>query len=248
MIKTILWDVDGTLLDFQAAERAAIRTLFGAFHLGECTDEMLRRYSAINVRYWEMLERGEMTKPQILVGRFETFFKETGIDPGLAPAFNALYQVRLGDTIVYRDDSPALVRSLRGKIRQYVVSNGTVVAQRKKLALSGLGELMDDIFLSEELGAEKPNAAFFDAVFARIPPVPRGETLIVGDSLTSDIRGGINAGIRTCWYNPGRLPVPEGYEIDFVIADLRELCPLLGVTPPAGKPGQAGSAYPDPYS
>ena len=227
MIKTILWDVDGTLLDFQAAERAAIRTLFGAFHLGECTDEMLRRYSAINVRYWEMLERGEMTKPQILVRRFETFFKETGIDPGLAPAFNALYQVRLGDTIVYRDDSPALVRSLRGKIRQYVVSNGTVVAQRKKLALSGLGELMDEIFLSEELGAEKPNAAFFDAVFAAIDEKDKRRVLVIGDSLGSDIQGAANAGLDCVWYNPKGLANDRGLPVTLEATTFAQILAFL---------------------
>ena len=229
MITTVLWDVDGTLLDFQAAESAAVRTLFREFGLGECTDEMIRRYSAINVTWWERLERNEITKPRVLVGRFEQFFSEIGVDPRIAPAFNERYQFCLGDTIVYRDDSLDLIRSLRGKVRQYVVSNGTVVAQSKKLRLSGLGELMDGVFLSEKLGVEKPNAGFFDQVFAAIPPAGPDEILIVGDSLTSDIRGGISAGIQTCWYNPGKKPVPEGWAIDYVISDLHEILPILGV-------------------
>ena len=228
MITTVLWDVDNTLLDFQAAERAAVRTLFNEFGLGECTDEMIRRYSAINEIWWQRLERNEITKPQVLVGRYEQFFSEIGIDPGLAPAFNERYQLCPGDTIVYRDDSLELIKSLRGKVRQYVVSNGTVVAQSKKLRLSGLGALMDGVFLSEELGVEKPNAGFFDRVFERIAPADRLETVIVGDSLTSDIRGGISYGIRTCWYNPGKKPVPAGWVIDYVISDLHEILPILG--------------------
>ena len=228
-IKTLLWDVDGTLLDFKAAERAALRSLFEEFSLGSLSDETIRRYSQLNEIYWQRLERGEITKPQVLVGRFEQFFSEIGIDPGLAPAFNERYQFCLGDTIVYRDDSLNLIRSLRGIVRQYVVSNGTVVAQSKKLRLSGLGALMDGVFLSEELGVEKPNPGFFDRVFGHISPAERRETLIVGDSLTSDIRGGINAGILTCWYNPGKMPVPEGWAIDYVISDLHEILPILGV-------------------
>lgn len=137
------------------------------------------------------------------MGRFQEFFEKEKLDVSAAPAFNEAYQSALGDTIVYRDDSYQIIESLRGKVKQYVVSNGTIVAQEKKLRLSGLGALMDGVFLSEELGVEKPNKEFFDKVFAQIGYLDRETVLIVGDSLTSDIRGGNNAGIRTCWYNPG---------------------------------------------
>ncbi len=227
MITTVLWDVDGTLLDFEAAERAAIRTLFREFDLGECSDEMLARYSAINISYWERLERNELTKPQILVGRFETFFGEYGIDTGIAPEFNLRYQLTLGDTIVYRDDSLNIVKSLKGKVKQYVVSNGTIAAQTKKLDRSGFGRLMDGVFLSEELGIEKPNIGFFEKAFSIIKPEDPDEVLIVGDSLTSDMQGGINAGIRTCWYNPEGKPLPEKYKIDHIIKDLHEVTDIL---------------------
>lgn len=227
MITTILWDVDGTLLNFLAAEKAAIRSLFEEYHLGVCSDEMLKRYSLINKNYWEMLERGEIEKKALLVGRFRDFFEKEGIDSSLAAEFNEKYQLRLGDTIVYCDDSLEIVKSLRGKVKQYVVSNGTVIAQTKKLRLSGLGELMDGIFLSEELGVEKPSVRFFDQVFAKIGPVDRSEVMIVGDSLTGDIRGGNNAGILTCWYNPEGTAAKEAVRIDHEIRDLHEVYVLL---------------------
>ena len=223
MIQTVLWDVDGTLLDFSAAEKAAIRAMFAAFGLGECTDAMLARYSEINAGFWQRLERNELPKERILTGRFEQFFGEYGIRSDIVPEFNAKYQLALGDTIVYRDDSPQILKALKGRVRQYAVSNGTVAAQTKKLEKSGLGELMDGVFLSERLGVEKPNAGFFEKVFSEIRPGSLSTVMIVGDSLTSDIRGGMNAGIKTCWYNPGRKQLPDQYRADYVIADLREL-------------------------
>ena len=227
MIKIVLWDIDGTLLNFHAAEQVAIRTLFEKFHLGECTDEMLAKYSVINRAYWEKLERGEVSKPQVLVGRFHDFFAAEGLDTSVAPEFNQAYQVSLGDTIVYMDDSYELVKSLKGQVLQYAVSNGTVLAQTKKLRLSGLGELFDGVYLSEDLGVEKPNIAFFDKVFAEIGPIEPSEVIIVGDSLTSDIRGGNNAGILTCWYNPKGDSASEDYQIDYEIRNLQEIRKIL---------------------
>ena len=229
MIKTVFWDVDGTLLDFEAAQRDALRTLFAEFGLGPCTEAMLNRYNEINHIYWERLERNEITKREVLIGRFLQFFSEFGIDQSVAVPFNDRYQLALGDTIVHRDDCLALIDRLKGRVRQYVVSNGTVVAQTKKLDRSGIGKRMDGVFLSEQLGVEKPNPAFFEKVFEAIPDVDPSEVLIVGDSLTSDMLGGMNAHIRTCWYNPDGKPVPEWYRIDYVIRDLNELPSLLNM-------------------
>ena len=224
---TILWDVDGTLLDFSAAEEAAIRSLFADFGLGVCTDAMLARYSDINRNYWRALERGEMTKPEILTRRFEDFFAAEGLS-GPSPAeFNAAYQTRLGDTIVYCDGSDKLVASLRGKVRQYAVSNGTVAAQTRKLARSGFDRLMDGIFLSERIGWEKPAKEFFDAVFREIGEERRAGSIIVGDSLTSDIAGANRAGIKSCWYNPRGTENGTNTKPDFEIKDLREILEIL---------------------
>lgn len=138
MIDTILWDVDGTLLDFHAAEYAAVKSLFSEFDFGECTDEMIARYSMINDSFRKRLELGEITKENVLIGRFEQFFKEYGISTERVREFNEKYQLRLGDTIVYCDDSYSIVKSLKGKVRQYAVSNGTAAAQTKKNEALGL--------------------------------------------------------------------------------------------------------------
>ena len=227
MIQTILWDVDGTLLSFTEAERAAIKECFRRFGLGECTDEMVARYSELNARFWERLELGELTKAQVLRGRFEEFFRREGVACESVDAFNDEYQLRLGDTICFIDGSYDLVRGLRGRVKQYAVTNGTVRAQERKLKRSGLGELFDGVFISDRVGFEKPAPGFFDHVLTAIGPVKREEVLIVGDSLTSDIRGGDGAGLRTCWYNPRGLRNDRGVRVDYDIRDLHEVEAIL---------------------
>ncbi|MBQ4517274.1 MAG: YjjG family noncanonical pyrimidine nucleotidase [Clostridia bacterium] len=218
MYQYILWDIDGTVLDFLASEAYAIRTLFKKYNLGECSDEMLKQYSAINVKYWQMLERNELTKPEILVGRFREFFSIIGVEVSIAESFNQEYQVTLGDYVEFVDKAKDILLSQKGKYTLVAVTNGTKVAQERKLRLSGLNEIFDAIFISELVGAEKPNKAYFDYVFEKMGITDKKEVLIIGDSLTSDMQGGFLAGIDTCWFNPEHKPntrnIPITYEID----------------------------------
>ena len=230
MIKVILWDIDNTLLDFLAAEAAAIRSCFRIFGLGECSDEMLSAYSAINVRWWERLERGENTKPEILVGRFREFFSAYGLDASCAEAFNDEYQVRLGDTIVFFPGAMETVTALRGRAPQYGVTNGTRIAQHRKLKNSGLDKVLDRVFISEDVGFEKPDRRYFDAVFAAVGDYAPEEIMIVGDSLTSDMRGGDNAGIVKCWFNPRGKKNDTDVRIDREIRAIPEVLGILDGT------------------
>lgn len=256
MIKVLLWDIDGTLLNFEKAQREAIRSCFSTFGLGECTEELLARYSAINQRYWKALERGELTKQEVLLGRFQEFFRQEGIpvdkwkdgseeqseagetaasrreywDADLITAFNKEYQVRLGDTVFFNDDGYGLVKELKSKVKQYAVTNGTFVAQERKLKKSGLEELLDGAFISDNIGIEKPNQGFFDHVFEQIGPYGKDEMMIVGDSLTSDMRGGNNAGIVCCWYNPQGENRDKNLRIDYEIENLQQIRDILNVT------------------
>ena len=230
-IKYLLWDIDGTVLNFLAAEKAAIRKGFEEFNLGICTDEMLGVYSSINKGYWEKLERKELTKPEILVMRFRDFFEKYGLDVSVAEEFNSRYQINLGDTICFNDNSFELICDLNKAFFQYAASNGTSVAQHKKLRLSGLDEVFESCFISDEIGHEKPSVDFFEAVFnyifVRHGDFSKDEILIIGDSLTSDIRGGVNAGIKTCWYNPEGMENNTEAKPDYVIANLGEIRGIL---------------------
>lgn len=226
--KYLFWDIDGTVIDFKAAEKAAIKALFVKFGLGDCPDEKVAKYSAINDRYWKALEKGEMTKPQILVERFREFFESEGIDPSLAEAFNADYQVALGDTVVFCDDAYDILLEQKGTYELIAITNGTEIAQRKKLSGSGLDKVFDGIYISEIIGTEKPNKGFFEAVLNSLKIENTSEILIIGDSLTSDILGGINMGIDTCWYNPGGKENDSEIRPTYVIRNLHEIENIVG--------------------
>ena len=224
MYKYLLWDIDGTVLNFLASEAYAIRTLFKKYNLGICTDDMLRQYSDINVKYWKMLERGELTKQQILVERFREFFVAIGIeDISFVESFNREYQLTLGDHIEFVDGAQQLLLSLKDSYTLAAVTNGTKTAQEKKLRLSGLDKLFDAIFISENIGAEKPSELFFNHVFEKLGITNKNEVLIIGDSLTSDIKGGFMAGIDTCWYNPTKSPNTLGIEVTYQIDDIGKI-------------------------
>lgn len=218
MYKYLLWDVDGTVLNFVASEKYAIHFLFEKYNIGICTDEMLSMYSQINAKYWQMLEKGHLTKPEILVGRFREFFGVIGADESIAEDFNRDYQIALGDYIEFVDKAKDILLSQKGKYKLVAVTNGTKVAQEKKLHLSGLNKIFDAVFISENVGAEKPNKEFFDYVFKKLDIANKSEVLLIGDSLTSDMKGGWIAGVDTCWYNPKHNPntlnIPVSYEID----------------------------------
>lgn len=229
MFKTLLWDLDGTILDFKAAQYNAIKGCFEKFNLGICTDEMIEIYSGINAKYWEALERGELTKPQVLLGRFEEFFGLYNINKDVIPAFEDEYQIRLGDTVVFFPHAKEMLEYYHGKLPQVLVTNGTTVTQDRKLKNAELRPLFEHIFYSEKVGHEKPAKEYFDIVLSSIPSCAKEEVLIIGDSLTSDMKGGNNAGIQTCWYNPNGLSNTKGVHIDYEIKDLLELKEIVGI-------------------
>ncbi len=233
MIKAVLWDIDGTLLNFYASEAAAIRSCFRIFGLGECTDDMLSDYSGINTEFWHMMEAGRISKPVMLVERFREFFRRYGLDETKAEAFNAEYQYRLSDTIAFSDGAEEVLLALKGRVIQCAVTNGTKTAQEGKLRNSGMDRIFDMIFISEDIGFEKPRREYFDAVLSELPGLSAEEIMIVGDSLSSDIKGGHDAGIVTCWYDPHGQDTATDIPIDYTIRDLRDVLRITGVRPEA---------------
>lgn len=227
-ITTLLWDVDGTLLDFVYSQRYAITKCFKTIGR-EITEEQIARYSRINDDYWKRLELGEITKEELLTGRFITLFKEYGIEGVDVDAFRQEYQLGLGSVFSFIDDSLTICKSLQGHVKQYVITNGVTSTQMSKLKLSGLAEVMDGLFISEQVGSPKPNAAFFDFCLEQIEEKDKSKILIIGDSLSSDIKGGVLNGIPTCWYRPDKTVNETEFKPDYEINDLHMIYDILGV-------------------
>lgn len=221
----ILWDVDGTLLNFLESEKWALTEAFASYGI-EIDDEIICVYSAINDSFWKRLERGEVTKIQVLRGRFEHLFEEflpggklekKNIDPELlgqidVAEFQKKYQTNLGSVYFYMEDSLSLCKKLKEEgVMQCIITNGVEWTQRNKLHLAGFDAVMDDIFISEVIGYNKPDVRFFTKCFERIKQHPfltgkemdLSRVLVVGDSMTSDMKGAQNAGVDSCFYCPG---------------------------------------------
>lgn len=199
-IKNIFLDLDDTLLDFHKGENVAIRKTLSEFGM-EPTEEVIALYRQINRSCWQAVERGEMNRDDILTLRFKLLFDKRGVTASPADVQH-FYERRLSEECHFLDGAKELLESLYGKYRLYITSNGTAFVQDRRIELAGISKYFDGIFISEKLGAHKPSPVFFERCFERIPSFSKDETVIVGDSLTSDILGGINAGIHTCHFCP----------------------------------------------
>ena len=222
----ILWDMDGTLLDFKIAQKEAITQVFRTIHK-PLTDDIIDLYSRINESYWKRLELGEVTRPELLVGRFRRLFEELGMNDVDVDSVRKEYEEVLGNVYEYIQDSLGLCKMLQPKCKQYIVTNGIAGTQNRKIKLSGFRDCMNDCFISEDADYEKPNPKFFEYTFSKIPNFDPERTLIVGDSLTSDIKGGALAGIKTCWFNPERKEITGDYKPDYEIEHLWDVLRIL---------------------
>ena len=225
MLKNILMDLDDTILDFRKAERTALQKTL--LHLGvEPREEILVRYSQINQDQWKLLEQGRLTPAQVKVRRYRLLFEELGIRRSAGEA-TAYYEKRLAEGHDYIPGAETVLQMLSGEYRLYIATNGTAAVQHRRIRDAGMGKYLSGLFISEEIGYKKPDGEFFRACFAQIPDFCPDEAVMVGDSLTSDIRGGRNGGIRTVWYNPAGAGCTPEERPDYEIRQLSELAPLL---------------------
>lgn len=216
MFDIIFLDLDDTIFDFGYAEQEALLAVLSSISVLP-TDEHHMLFSEINDAHWKRLERGELTRREVQIGRFRAFFDRISVQADAEEA-NRVFMESIAKSHHFIDGAEQLLQDLRhaGK-RIYVVSNASLSVQWNRLRLAGLDTFFDGVFLSEEIGAQKPSREFFERVFERVPNMKPNRSIILGDSLTSDIAGGKTAGISTCWFNPkskqGRETIKPDFEI-----------------------------------
>lgn len=231
MYTTVLLDLDLTLFDFRASEQLAFADclhLIGLPNADVMQDEHFARYKVINHQMWAQVEAGILTPDQAGRKRFEHFLDELGVDTVDPVALSDTFQHGLGAHGELYDDAAALLDALRPHAPVAMVTNGISGVQRAKIERLGLDQWFDCIVISDEVGVSKPDPAIFDLVFAEIGEDRRARSVMVGDSLSSDIAGAQNAGIDSCWYNPARLQSPSRPTITHQIHALNDLLRLVG--------------------
>ena len=225
MFEFLFLDLDDTILDFHKAERIAISKTIRDFGV-EPTEEVLARYHVINKWHWEQLELGKLTRAEVLENRFGMLFRELGADADQTACARA-YEKNLSIGHYFLPGAEEAVDTLSRKYRLFLASNGTASVQKGRMTSANLYRFFEKVFVSQEIGHNKPSPDYFRACFDQIPGFDPEKAMIVGDSLTSDIKGGIAAGIKTCWVNPSHAQAPETIRPDYEIEALRQLPGLL---------------------
>lgn len=223
--RTLLFDADGTLFDYDRAETWALTETFSQYgHLFEAGYSQL--YRRLNDPLWDDFERGAITQDRLKVLRFELLFDHLGLDVDPA-AFSDSYSHQLGTATFLIDGAEETVAALSNDYRLYIITNGLSEVQRPRFAASALHDHFLDWVISEEVGFAKPDPRIFDIAFERMGWPIRDEVLIIGDSLSSDIAGGIGYGIDTCWYNPNGRQAESSLPITHEIQEIAQLLDIL---------------------
>lgn len=224
-MKTILLDIDDTLLDFNACAKEAMKQTFKIYDL-TFTEEIFEKYMQIDLRLWKEYENGDIRKETVLNARFVELFKETKMDQD-GKEFEHTYQNFISQQCHFIPGAREILKYLSEKYDVYVVTNAPSTTQIKRLKIAGIDKYVKDVFISDLIGHNKPKAEFFDYCFKHIKDFNKDETIIIGDSLTADIQGGNNAGIQTCWFNPKNSKNDICTKCDHIIYNLEDIKKIL---------------------
>jgi YjjG family noncanonical pyrimidine nucleotidase len=223
----LLFDADDTLFDFPKASARAFAVMCEKHSISN-TPETYQIYHDINKVLWAAFDRGEVTKEYLTLERYVRFLKALDISNQDPAQCNRDYLTALGESVFPLPYAEEVCQELALRGHQlYIVTNAVASVQRSRLDRSGFSRWFQGAFISEEAGASKPSKAYFDYVRAQLPELTAENCLIIGDSLSSDIKGANNAGLPCCWFNPKGQPLQEGLHADYEISDLRQLLDIV---------------------
>ena len=225
MVKAVFIDIDNTILDFHKSAEKAIEITFNELGFNY-NESVLGIFHTINDALWESLERKEITKPELYDMRWKQIFGKLGISFD-ALEMEKIFKSTLSGIAIPVDHARDLLEYLYKKYPLYAATNSSYDHQKKRLTQSGFLQYFDDLFVSERIGAVKPEKKFFDVCFEKIGNTNPSEAVIIGDSITADILGGQNCGLKTIWFNPNNQETPDGITPDHTIGSLIEIKNIL---------------------
>jgi putative hydrolase of the HAD superfamily len=222
----ILLDADGTLFDYDKAEEFALTEAFRNGGIPFLADSYIPLYKEINTRLWEEFEKNLIAASDLRERRFRELFDAAGI-AGDYVSVSKRYLSYLAEAAFLYPNAEDVLKALRPRYKIGIITNGLKEVQRSRFAGTPVGRYLDCIVVSDEIGVQKPDPAIFEHALKAADHADRNTALIVGDSLTSDIQGGINFGIDTCWFNPSGKANTAGIIPTYEIRTLPELLKIL---------------------
>lgn len=231
MIKVVFIDIDNTLLSFSEFVKETMKAGFEKFGLKPYKEEMFHTFNNINNRLWSRLEKGELTQNQIESVRWDMVFEELGIQfDGIL--FEKYFKECMFVSAILEPGAMEFLQYLSSKYILCAASNGPHVQQLNRLQLAGMYDYFAHFFISEKVGAEKPSRAFFEYGFKELresglEDIKPEETMIVGDSCSSDMAGGKGYGMKTCFYTRGKKLENRPENVDDMIENLMDIAQIL---------------------
>lgn len=223
--KWIIFDADGTLFDYDRAEYSALQKVFEQFNY-DYKPEYLSLYRKSNKKLWDAFELGDVTIERLKIKRFELFLEQISISVN-AKEFSREYLRQLSAGTYLIDGAEELLISLSGKVGLILMTNGIKEVQRSRLGKSSIVSYFSDIIISDEVGVAKPDSKIFEIALDNMSIIDKDTVLMVGDNLSSDIKGGIDFGIDTCWYNPRQNEIDPDIRATFEVKDLEDILLII---------------------
>ncbi len=221
----VLIDIDNTLIDFNKCASHSIEVIFNKYGL-PFSEDTVKTFLTENIKIWQRLENGEITKAYLRENRWNIILGKLSLE-GDGKAFEELFETGIAESAFEVDGATDFLEYLSRKYPLYVVSNGFGKIQKNRLRISGFDKYFKNLFFSEDIGFQKPSKEFFDFCFKELGFPPKNEVILIGDSLSADITGGVNYNIKTVWFNKNNESLPENIKPDYEIRNLYEIKSIL---------------------